>query len=249
MPKYLIFLLAGFLLACDSGPRLPETRPADFRVEYFEGGGMLPESQQVTIRPDSTVDIIFLNGKKTRTVVANSAGELDDFYQKLRELRVLRIRSRDEGEVYDRGGTSVWLSWGEKSQQISDSGNLFVEEKFQADYAAMLKLILDYNAKVQAGLKKKYHLAVRNGSPESPVTQLHVFVDRISAILRIPDSATIDTAQVDLHLIPGRYQVQVSGNRIGGSFWEQQSVTFREDMSGLDIVLYQDSVVLKQINP
>ena len=51
---HFVFCIASMLcFSCSTlggGPKLPEKRPADFIISFYEGGGMLPESEIELLR-------------------------------------------------------------------------------------------------------------------------------------------------------------------------------------------------------
>ncbi|MBI4407380.1 MAG: hypothetical protein HY565_02665 [Candidatus Kerfeldbacteria bacterium] len=148
-------LLVGIFLAVISGiiyfmlaSRLPAERPAKFSFEINEGGGMNDESMSYSIQNGHvTYEDEYESSELTAEFDFTDA-ELDYLWQLLRVERFDRIREHDGGDVYDRGGTSQHLSFGDESIDLSDSGSSFIDgdsaKRFYAIEDAVIALAKPY---------------------------------------------------------------------------------------------------------
>lgn len=140
--KRLSILFALFSIACHSGPAvngLPAERPKDLKLSYHLDGGMVYHSEDLTITADSCVSDINNEGKKTHTVFMLSSAELDGLYSVLQKNKFDKIGYRTEGEVYDRGGITMSLSWDkdQRKYQVNDSQMSFVLKDWEKEWRAI----------------------------------------------------------------------------------------------------------------
>ena len=97
---------------------------------------MLPESEIININTDTASyqsrksdEIDEYNWHPTRE-------ELEDLYQIMLDNDFSSIRSsEDKCPVYDRGGVNVTINVDGKETRIDNSGNHFIEEKWQRNFA------------------------------------------------------------------------------------------------------------------
>jgi hypothetical protein len=113
--------------------------PKEFKnlsIHYQYSVGMLPESEIININTDTASyqsrksdEIDEYNWHPTRE-------ELEDLYQIMLDNDFSSIRSsEDKGPVYDRGGVNVTINVDGKETRIDNSGNHFIEEKWQRNFA------------------------------------------------------------------------------------------------------------------
>lgn len=124
-------------LGCKQVSDMPRERPLDLVVRLSEGGGMLPESESYLITTDSVVRNSFYQFQENHWVCKPDAGMLDALWNALLRVDATTIRSRDEGQVYDRGGTTVHIEYGGKDVVLTDAGNLFVLEVDRIRFSRM----------------------------------------------------------------------------------------------------------------
>jgi hypothetical protein len=137
---YLIPLL--FLLMACGGTALPETRPDDFYVRTYAGGGMTPEGYTLVLSAEESEYTAWVNGVDFTVQFQTPAERLDALYQVLREQQFDRIQTYEE-LVYDRNGASIQVRANQQNYDVSDGGMSFIEEGWQANYETVWQAIND----------------------------------------------------------------------------------------------------------
>lgn len=129
------------LMAC-GGTVLPETRPDDFYVRTYAGGGMTPEGYTLFLSAAQSEYTAWVNGVNFTVQFQTPAERLDTLYQVLREQQFDRIQTYEE-MVYDRGGSSIQVRANQQNYDVSDGGMSFIEEGWQANYETVWQAIND----------------------------------------------------------------------------------------------------------
>lgn len=114
---------------------LPKKIPENLKVSYSTDGGMLPKWERIFISKDSCFREISEHQVKNKHYFSLTEEDLRSLYQTLRKNNFGSIKIRKEKEVYDRGGTSLNVSWKGGSIQKSNSGLSFVEKKWIGNYS------------------------------------------------------------------------------------------------------------------
>ncbi len=145
---HFVFCIASMLcFSCSTlggGPKLPEKRPADFTITFYEGGGMLPESETYFITEDSAGRESFFQQSNNRWVFEPEKAKFDDFYNKVRALNPTGIRAREEGIVHDRGGVSMQVSYEKVTVNVDNAGGSFVVDEDQQRFNDVYALVADF---------------------------------------------------------------------------------------------------------
>lgn len=136
----LVFIPLLFILMACGGTALPETRPDDFYVRTYAGGGMTPEGYTLTLSAEESEYTAWVNGVNFTVQFQTPAEQLDTLYQTLRQQQVDRIQTYEE-LVYDRGGSSIQVRANQQFYDVSDGGMSFIEEGWQANYEAVWQAI------------------------------------------------------------------------------------------------------------
>ncbi|MCP4415199.1 MAG: hypothetical protein GY805_01160 [Chloroflexi bacterium] len=135
----LFWLTLSFLLVgCVS--RLPKERPSDVRISYSFNGGMMNYGENISISADESWRRISNEMVRFEVHYQLAEAELDALYATFRENKIDRIRSREE-MVYDRGGDSVSISYGEELYRASDSGLNFVTARWQDEFSRLVTAV------------------------------------------------------------------------------------------------------------
>lgn len=114
-------------------------------IEYYEGGGMLPKSQQIYISLDSAYNEIYDFGNKTRVTWKPNRDDLNALYKTLKANNFNRIKSDTyPGEVSDRGGPIIEIHIDGKHYELNNNGNSFIRQQWREEFYAIEKAILDY---------------------------------------------------------------------------------------------------------
>lgn len=104
---------------------LPEERPIDLNVDVYEGGGMEDVSSNYSIYVgQGYYDFNYGNADVTASFTPTHV-ELDQLWATIRSARFDKIQTYEE-EAYDRGGTTISVSYGDEYYSVSNSGSSFL---------------------------------------------------------------------------------------------------------------------------
>jgi hypothetical protein len=143
--RWAICCAASLLLtcvACKRGHEMPEQRPADLRVYYHEGGGMLPKSERYTVCDDSAVYETRYEMLQNRWRCSPTPTDLDRLWAELLRLDAVNIRIEERGLVQDRGGATIQISYSGVEAQLIDAGSSFVADADAERFAGLTQAIL-----------------------------------------------------------------------------------------------------------
>lgn len=134
MLKNLLFLLllSFLVLTCKPGaPKLPEDRPADFKLDYNLDGGMSDYSVDINIFSDSCHFRKRQEGKVIEKTVKIAPQDLNAVYELLKKNEFDKFETMtDKAIVYDRGGETISVHWDQRTITVSNAQNKFVTEKW-----------------------------------------------------------------------------------------------------------------------
>lgn len=126
-----------------SGSALPEN-PDKISIQWSDGGGMLPEGENIYISEDSSYWSLWRLDYEQKIYFTTSSEEINQLYEVFLENDFDKIKLIEEQEVYDRGGTSIWLNADGKSFNKNNSGMTFVHENSWEEYDAVSKAIYSF---------------------------------------------------------------------------------------------------------
>jgi len=155
--------LAGFTCSKDvTGDRtndpLPDSRPEKLVIEYHVSGGMMYYSEALYISEDSSYYTVNDGGAISRINFKLSQTEMDNLYKVFSDNDFDRIKTYDE-QVYDRGGTSIYIRWGKnKYAAVSNSGMSFIKENWRKEWGSCENALEDIIKKQSEQGKKDYEL-------------------------------------------------------------------------------------------
>lgn len=161
----LLSALTSLLTGCGSGS-FPEEMPPDLSITYHDDGGMLPHSRNIRISADETLFTTYDNGNKNEYRVKTDLVLFGQLYQDLRAAKVWKISANIEEEVYDRGGFSFSVSFGDNDWDFNDSGRSFIEKGSQEYFIHGLKAIGRYMDAVLNPLKVIVTARIVGNPPE-----------------------------------------------------------------------------------
>lgn len=192
---------------------LPETRPANLSINYYEGGGMVYYSEELSISADSCVYKINDGGVISKVYFNITPAGLDALYKVFTDNDFSNIKTREE-QVYDRGGESISLSWGQGNYaNISDGGMTFIEKNWEKEWANCLKAVKQ--ALVAGTEKQKKDYEVRIDKTLFGKT-MSVYIKHLTII---PESTVMSENGTDTFiskttkLLPGKYKMSVGYDR------------------------------------
>lgn len=149
----LISLLAAALIclaACKSTKNDPVKLgpvPEDLRVRLHRDGGMSPLGLSWKIATDSSYIEAMYRGTKRRNSFASDSASLHNFWKDIMSQNPENIKVNREEEVYDRGGYSFSIDFGETEIDKSDSGLDFVERGSSSEaFSHIVKAIQEFVA-------------------------------------------------------------------------------------------------------
>jgi hypothetical protein len=170
--KNILFLSVAvtfFVFACSgegggtlfSGSALPEN-PEKVIFEWSDGGGMLPEGENIYISEDSSYWSMWRLNYEQKIYFTTSSEEIDELYQVFLDTDFDKINLIEEQEVYDRGGTSIRLIADGKYFDKNNSGMTFVHENSWDEYAAVSDAIYSFAKEKTASSKIPVKLKLSN---------------------------------------------------------------------------------------
>ena len=142
--------------ATDSMPDMTEYYANDlkfqvFEVDFRDGGGMYPESENIKISLDTAVYEHYLRGTTTNNSWKPALADLQGLHQTFLTNSYDKISSDiSEGEVYDRGGTTMVITIDDKRVRLSDSGRHFVKPEWKVAFGNIEAAIRAYAMKQRA---------------------------------------------------------------------------------------------------
>lgn len=143
-----LLLLVGLgVAAC--GESLPEEMPPGIEIRYDDGGGMLPDYEQLDLRVGQGVYEWRRRDDRGRIEFDFSEAQMREVYDALRAANFAGIEAEDRGRVYDRGGRTIVVTWRGGRVRVSNSGNMFVTEGSREDWGAALSAVGRVIARVQ----------------------------------------------------------------------------------------------------
>jgi hypothetical protein len=126
-----------------NGSELPE-KPEKISFEWSDGGGMLPEGENIYISEDSSYWSMWRLDYEQKIYFTTSTEEMDQLYQVFLDNDFDKINLIEEQEVYDRGGTSIRLIADGKYFDKNNSGMTFVHENSWDEYDAVSNAIYSF---------------------------------------------------------------------------------------------------------
>lgn len=236
-------------MACStiaSDPRLPEQRPADFRIAVFDVGGMLPESEHYFIAQDSAGRESFFEEVNNRWTFVPDPAQLDAFYEKLRALKPTDIHVQDQELVHDRGGVSIQLDFDQHHFGISNSGSSFVMEKDMERFSDVKRNVVSFVRKGLEPAKIPCTLILESDLPHAVEEQNSVEFNHLHVLEWSRPQPTVYADSVVFELLPGEYLLQARQTLAGKMFSIHEKVKVDAAHNSFHILLKNDTFELKQ---
>lgn len=192
---------------------LPDTRPAKLLISYNDGGGMVYYSENLNISEDSCVYTINDGGTISKVYFTMTPAELDRLYKVFTDNDFSNIKTYEE-MVYDRGGESISLSWGQgKYASISNGGMTFIKDSWKKEWSNCLDAIKEALVKGTEKQKKDYEVRVDKTLFGETMT---IYIKQIQIIR---ESTVMGESELESYvtkttkLLPGNYKMSVSYNK------------------------------------
>ncbi|UKN02530.1 hypothetical protein K6119_03220 [Paracrocinitomix mangrovi] len=250
---WILPLMMFVLTACpnnengtSSGGDLPEN-PEKLIIRLNEDGGMNPLSYGIYICKDSAYWQMWRSGNQTKLNWTPTENEIADLYQVLKENNVNKIKSKSEGEVYDRGGTSIDVDINSQSYDLNNSGNAFIDEKWRSNFNSISSAIWSYAS--QKVDEQKIEVPIHFGdSLKSGIYPFDFSVNDIRLFFN-NKTAPVDTT---FNFYPGFNEIYSqtfypdSASSYGGLVtyeWNNESLEITPEVKAITIRLSQDGLV------
>lgn len=192
---------------------LPDTRPAKLLISYYEGGGMVYYSENLNISEDSCVYTINDGGTISKVYFTMTPAELDRLYKVFTDNDFSNIKTYEQ-MVYDRGGESISLSWGQgKFASISNGGMTFIKDSWKKEWSNCLDAIKE--ALVNGTEKQKKDYEVRIDKTMFGQT-MSVYIRQLQIIPQstvMSENGMDNSVTITAKLLPGTYKMSVSYNK------------------------------------
>jgi len=138
-----------FACSCEGGSTFLNSsdlpaEPKKLIIEWHEGGGMLPEGEDIYLSTDSSYYSRWKDQTHQQLYFQTSEQELLEIYQVCRDSKFDRIRLIEEHEVYDRGGTSISLNIDGNYVRKNNSGMTFLHEDDYDEYDVVASKIYEF---------------------------------------------------------------------------------------------------------
>lgn len=207
---FTLTLLNGCSTVETSGPQLPPRWTRNFYLTYHEGGGMSPEYTTIYISQDSSWLEQGWAAERVKHYFHTDSSEVTKLWLTLRNNFFLQIKTREEKEIYDRGGTNVRIHWGNEDFGVSNAGASFVDEKWAEHYQAIVKKVTGL---AEENLKKAWKpvkVTVENLAGDS---LRHVEVRVMGEtpwVWDVSQNKPFASEAVEWKCLPARYEVSVN---------------------------------------
>ncbi|HJY63237.1 MAG TPA: hypothetical protein VJ455_03700 [Ignavibacteria bacterium] len=210
------FLLSLTCFYCTMGFKydpLPELRPNKLVIEYHLSGGMRYYSEALYISEDSSYFTINDGGAISRVNFIMSANELEGLYKVFIDNKFDKIKTH-EVQVYDRGGSSVYIQW-EKTRfvSVSNSGMSFIDGGWQKEWNACinaLEQIIKYQSEKQV---REYELRYDKSLFGH---EINVFINNDNVIKNQDLGLLSSSNEIFIQyvkLIPGKHRLSINWNK------------------------------------
>jgi hypothetical protein len=222
-------------------PGLPSTRPSDFSISSYEGGGMTPESEEYFVSEDSAGRVSFYEQSHNRWTFVPDPSRLDAFYDRIRQQDPTSITASDEGEVYDRGGISLHIEFDDHSFQVAHAGSSFVAERdwdrFDAVHQEIAAFVTEGLEANKVNLKVDFDLAVA----DTALANCSVSLSRERIAQWNRQNASPLTYETSLSLLPGQYMLNCWATISGKNVAVYRPIDITTEKQKLHITLKSDT--------
>ena len=139
----------------------PDKVPADFKIEFHYDGGMVNENRNITLQMGECTDKGRYDEQDFQyKFTITDQKEIENLYQELKKLNAFSLKSKDAGQVDDRGGESVRYTINKKDYNVSDSQSKFISKEDASAFTSSIGLIVIF-----AELHRKAEM-VKSGTTE-----------------------------------------------------------------------------------
>jgi hypothetical protein len=243
LPWLIILVIAAS--SCNSGG-MPLERPADFTVQLNDGGGMMPESETIFLSADSCWYENWYNLAHNHHALPVSVAELDSLYQELRHQGAMNIVSKEEGMVYDRGGTSISLSFANHHQQIVNAGSSFIAARHAKQYQAVVDAIWAVAHRHIRRMKVDVPFTVIHHADSMATSYVNLSVDGQPVYnWEATRDEPFSVVDASANLLPGNHDVNAWAELGGKQVSADKALLLTGPASKVEIHIWPDSIVVR----
>jgi hypothetical protein len=181
--------------------------PDSLVIETFYYGGMMPESDHLTIRKDSCIVETYRNQIKNKYAFVPKQSELDDLLAQLNNYRVDKLHvEKTKGIIYDAPTSGMSIQLGRQFISIANGASERIAEKNVGDFRACVDLLNGWSAKTLAGQRKNLCISIDNSVRKSK--------GKLSIIPESGSNSYYDDTdklkeQVCFQFLPGQHSFQI----------------------------------------
>lgn len=143
----LIFIIN--IIACNI-QKNNKTITEDYYIKLNYNGGMIPEYEEIYLSTERA----YYQGKKQtidgyKTIdkkFSCTFNEIKTIVNKAEDLGFFSMKSDNQGEVYDRGGTKIEMGTKEKPYYVSDEGSYFLQDKYKENFQKLVNEIRNFTS-------------------------------------------------------------------------------------------------------
>jgi len=191
---------------------LPSARPEKLVIEYHLSGGMRYYYEALYISEDSSYYTVNDGGSITRINFKINGEEFSNLYKVFKENNFDRIKTYEE-EVYDRGGNTIFLRWGNgKFASVSNSGMTFIKESWLEEWGNCMNALGKIMTQ-QSDMQKKDYLLRFDKTFFGQ--EINVYVNSEQVIKKSTLTAEQeyeDNITKTAKLLPGKHRVYIKWN-------------------------------------
>lgn len=230
--------------------KLPAKLPEKFNIRFYDGGGMLPQSDEIYISKDSCYLEYFYNQARNKIYFSLTQEELEQLYQVFVKNQFHKIKADEEKEVYDRGGTHLSLMIDNQYIDKSDSGLSFIQANWKQAYGQCVSAVRQIATQKTAALKKDIKIQLDSSISESGhIVSLQIADSQFNYYSEVQGIQT----QMTVSLYPGQHSLGI--NLIGNTepSYQRKSIAssffifeVKESTKGIKFSLRENKLILEE---
>lgn len=222
----------GIFIIQHTTTTLPQERPADFHVELYESAGMRPISHTIAIASDSSSVKFDYSDAKQIINFTLAEDELDALWAVIYNNKFDRITSSEE-EVYDRGGITIRIWYGDVFFSQSHSGMSFIDSSWSASFFAINEAIENIATTKIAPYQHSFQILLDEAFAQNVK---YLTIDEIISLQ--PENGVYETSIV---LLEGDHSLLITGP---DSYNTYRSTFNSTGVSGLHLSLTDGAITL-----
>ncbi len=219
-------------------------KPSSIIIEWYEGGGMLPESKNIYISIDSSYYKEWKNQHRNTVYFDVSMIELEKLYATFRENNFNSIREHSDVAVYDRGGTSIRLFFNDKLIEKKNSGRTFLHGNSADRYKRIEDVLLEF---VASKIQSKY-IETSFTIDESIFTLNHYFFLSVNQKTLIDTYDSTRIPNLVSNLLPGMHEVDVRFYRKDSLDYNGHAALYLRSINAIEVLETKKTFNIKYNN-